>query len=122
MMKHLALLTFLFTFALMTPSSAEAQAACFDWTCNTATGQCTFDASCSDDTPLNFRWTYGDGSPTESIWQSPLASHTYAAPTATATVTLSVGYLFIGYYDVTCLIRIRNVISPPVAFMSGTCS
>jgi len=105
---------------------AQAAAACFDWICDTSNGACDFDAGCSgegsEDTPLNFRWTWGDGSPLESIWYDPLASHTYASPTATASVTLSVGYLFIGYYDVTCTVYIRNIVGPPQPYLYGTCS
>jgi hypothetical protein len=106
-------------------TSAQAAPACFHWICYTGTGECDFDASCSgegsEDTPLNFRWTWGDGSPLESIWYDPLASHTYAYPIATSYVTLSAGYLFIGYYDVTCEIHIRNQIGPPEPDFSGTC-
>lgn len=100
--------------------SAEAQAACFTWSCNTNTQFCTFNANCSDPTPLNYQWTWGDGSTGSSF--SPNASHAYAAGTFNADVTLSAGYLFIGYYDVTCNVKMRNVIGPPVTYLYGTCS
>jgi len=105
--------------------SAPAQAApgaCFDWICDTNTGACDFDASCSGDTPLDYRWTWGDGSPRVNFWNNPYATHTYASPIAGAYVTLSVGYLLIGYYDITCWIQIRNVIGPPQPYLYGTCS
>lgn len=120
-MKKLALcLAVLVVAALPTVASANPYA-CFDWFCDTSTGQCFFSASCSGDDPLDYRWTWGDGSALESHWDDPLAAHTYSSPTASSYVTLSVGYLFIGYYDVTCRIQIRNQISPGQAFFSGTC-
>lgn len=107
--------------AFAVPAQANPDA-CFAWVCDTSNGQCSFDASCSGDTPINYQWTWGDGSPLESILNNPLAYHTYASPTAFSYVTLSVGYLLVGYYDVTCRIQIRNVISPPYPYFFGTCT
>ena len=113
-----AVLAFL---ALAVPAHADPDA-CFDWTCNANTLECEFDASCSGDSPLDFRWTWGDGSAVESHWQNPLASHTFPAYTQTSYVTLSVGYMFIGYYDATCQIRIYSPIGPWQDTFSGTCT
>lgn len=109
---------------VMTTGSAEAQTACFSWFCFTSSGQCAFNASCSagpGETPVVFEWTWGDGSPTQQTFDEQIG-HTYAAPQAFATVNLNVGYLFIGYDDVTCQIHIRNVISPVEPYFFGTCS
>lgn len=103
------------------PASASSYDACFTWTCDTYTGECSFDASCSGGTPLNYRWTWGDGSPTESIWNDPEADHTYGSSVDTTYVTLSVGYDFVGYFDVTCVVHVRNPVGPPVPTLSGTC-
>lgn len=109
------------TLALAGP--AEAQTACFDWYCNPGTRQCDFDASCSagsGDTPIVFEWTWGDGS-SESTFDE-MISHTYGGSSAFFTVNLNVGYLFIGYDDVTCQIQIHSVVGPPEPFFAGRCT
>ena len=122
-MKKLVLCACLLLVPFAFTDSAEAQAACFTWTCDSGTRVCNFNASCSDDTPLHYRWTYGDGSPIENYYTgNPYASHTYPMPKAFFNVTLSVGYLFIGYYDVTCQIQVHSVVGPPEPSFSGTCS
>lgn len=117
----------LLTALAASPASAQTyDYACFDWTCTASTTTCQFDASaCSGapgDTPLDYRWTWGDGTPMESIWDNPLASHTYPNNQQKSFVTLSVGYLFIGYYDVTCEIIIYSPIGPVQETFSGTCT
>ena len=113
--------TALLWLAFTAPAEAAVPAACFEWTCNANTGACEFDATCSSETPVDYRWTWGDGSPRESILQDPRANHTYGSTVAFTYVTLSVGYLFIGYYDVTCLVQVRSIIGPPQQYFSGTC-
>lgn len=124
-MRKIFLFVFLFVLGgFTTAGTAEAQSACFDWFCYTHNGQCSFDASCSADsgaTPIVFEWTWDDGSSTEYTFDEQI-SHTYAAPQAFANVTLNVGYLLVGYDDVTCRIQMRNVCCFPEPSFSGTCS
>jgi len=119
------LLTFAVAALLLLAFSAPAQAnpgACYAWFCVAATGQCSFDATCSGDDPLDYRWTWGDGS-SENHINYEYASHSYnPSGPAFYTVKLSVGYLFIGYYDVTCQIQIHSVISPPEDYFFGACT
>jgi len=109
---------------LAVTGTAEAQTACFDWICQASNGQCSFDASCSagpGETPIVFEWDWDDGSSTEYTFDEEI-DHTYASPQAFANVTLNVGYLLIGYDDVTCRIQMRNVCCVPQNYFSGSCS
>jgi hypothetical protein len=122
-MKRVLLFAVLVAGILAIPGAAEAQTACFDWYCNPGTRQCDFDATCSagPDNPIVYEWTWGDGSSTEYTFDE-MISHTYGGSSAFFTVNLNVGYLFIGYDDVTCRIQIRNVLGFPLPSYSGTCS
>lgn len=122
-MKKALLFAVLAAGMLAIPGAAEAQTACFDWFCNPGTRQCDFDATCAagNDTPIVYEWTWGDGSSTEYTFDEQI-SHTYGGSGAFFTVNLNVGYLFIGYDDVTCQIQIHSVVGPPEPFFSGRCT
>jgi hypothetical protein len=122
-MKRVLLFAVLVTGILAIPGAAEAQTACFDWFCNSGTRQCDFNATCSagPDNPIIYQWTWGDGSSTESTYNVQI-SHTYPGVDAVFTVNLRVGYLFIGYDDVTCEIQIHSQIGPPEDYFFGRCT
>lgn len=95
--------------ALATP--AQANPTCFEWLCYVSNKQCVFDAGCSEDggdNAIEYDWTFGDGG-TYSATNNPLAGHTYSSG-AYSTVTLRVGFLLIGYYQVSCPVQFAPVI------------
>jgi len=58
---------------------AKPANACFEWTCNSSTLTCDFDASCSTASrnSLSYEWDFGDG--TVLTTSSPTISHTYGS-------------------------------------------
>lgn len=79
-MKKVLLPLFAFVALLCIASIPAQAAACFTWSCDHATGACTFNASCSTANPYvwkyNFDW--GDGSSTGLVG-SPNQSHTFSS-------------------------------------------
>lgn len=116
-----ALAAVVLTLTFTTP--AQAFDPCYDWVCYKSTKQCVFDAGCSGDNgqdARDFEWDFGDGT-TLDAGNQPLAGHIYSSG-ATASVTLDVGYLFIGYYDITCTVQFAPVVGgDPSTQWSGTC-
>ena len=124
-MKNLVSCVFLVLAFFAFVDSAEARSACFDWACDS--GLCSFDASCSDGgglTPKDFRWNFGDGPHLVINGPDPTATHGYTlGGYHTREVTLWVGFLFVGYYQITCNVIISSPIGPPGNYsFSGTCS
>jgi hypothetical protein len=105
---------------------AEAQFfACFDWSC--VDNVCSFDASCSGSTtssatPLDYRWIFESGGPWVLNGSDPTITHTYGPGFHSRQVTLAAGFLFVGYYYVTCNVKLYSPIGPPGTSFSGTCS
>ena len=90
-MNH-RVLVFLLTIPCVLAFPAQADVACMEWSCNPATGSCSFDARCSYANPYIYKYlfTWGDGSST-GLTGSPLQTHTYSLSgngcVATATCT-----------------------------------
>ncbi len=111
--------TILTIFATAGMAQAD-EVACFDWSCDSDTLVCTFDATCStpDSGLVSYRWNWGDSTSTNNTQEIPL---THAYNQAYATVKLTILMFGAPGESVTCDITIRNVIGPAQP-TSGRCS
>lgn len=109
--------------------SAGAQAqgtACFDWSCDSSTGICSFNSSCSTITSPGFlwrySWTFGDGSGTFLTGSSTI-NHTYSTSGGCyyPNVKLTVIPFNTNPFDVQCEITVWECVGPPQG-TSGRCS
>lgn len=103
---------------------AQAQGtACFDWSCDSSTGQCSFDSGCSTIQSPGFLWRYswdfGDGSGT-ALTGSDTINHTYSGGCFYPDVKLTVIPFNTDPFDVQCEIVVWECVGPPQG-TSGRC-
>jgi len=120
-MKRIVVLTsILFCLALLAPAAQADTHVCFDWSCNSTTKQCTFDASCSSASPFIWKYDFdwGDGSST-GLTGNPNQTHSYPS-TPYPVVELTVYPWGDDVQSHSCQITVYNVFSPPLP-TSGRC-
>src|ERR1700681_1196564 len=79
-MRTLGLVGLVFAAILVFASSPAHAGACYDWSCNSSTRACSFDASCSTASPYVWKYdfAFGDGSDT-GLTGYAMQNHTYTS-------------------------------------------
>jgi hypothetical protein len=105
---------------------AQAQGtACFDWSCDSSTGICSFNSGCSTITSPGFlwrySWTFGDGN--SDLTGSNLTSNDYSGGPGCyyPWVKLTVIPFNTNPFSVECQITVWECVGPPQG-TSGRCS
>ena len=121
-MKTIGLVLAVFAAIVAFASSPAHAGACFDWSCNSSTRACTFDASCSTASPYVWKYdfAFGDGSDT-GLTGNAQQNHTYSSG-FDAEVNLTI-YFFsgTGSASVTCDIATHILPFGPQPPFSGRC-
>jgi hypothetical protein len=114
-------------FACVSATAAHAATACFDWSCNSGSGFCTIDASCSSASPYIWKYDFdfGDGTGT-GLTGNKVQTHQYGSSVYDAVVTLRILYWSNpGENTVECRINTRMPVvgpQPPEDYFQGRCS
>ena len=105
--------------------SAQAQGtACFDWSCDSSTGVCSFNSSCSTIQSPGFlwrySWTFGDGG--SALTGNATLNHTYSTSGGCyyPWVKLTVIPFNTNPFSVECQITVWECVGPPQG-TSGRC-
>lgn len=103
-------------------AASAANVACYDWDCDDSTYLCTFDASCTENDGMLWRyvWDFGDGSGA-ILTGNPVIQHQYDGSDYHPDVKLNVVDYDQDPFEVTCEILIVNQVGPPRP-TAGTCS
>lgn len=116
-------LSILFALAVLSlPVAAQADnVACYEWDCDSSTYICTFDASCTENDGMLWRysWDFGDGTGT-MLTGNPVIQHQFSSSYASSYVKLTVVDYDQDPFDETCEIVVDWQVGPPGP-TSGIC-
>lgn len=124
MIKKLLPAAALLLLALAFPSTAQAaNVACYDWVCDADTYTCTFDASCTQNDGMlwRYRWDFGDGSG-PFLTGNPVITHQYPQYYSWGYVELTVVDYDQDPFSVSCEVVVSSQVGPPTGGSSGRCS
>jgi hypothetical protein len=110
---------------LLSVNAHAANVACFDWSCDSSTGACSFNSSCSQiaspGTLWRYSWDFGDGN--SALTGSSTTNNTYSSSSGCyyPTVELTVIPFNTDAFSVECEIVVWNCVGPAQG-TSGRCS